>query len=258
MSERYEKFESTGTPRIGLRLPAGEARVVPGPAGIVEIRLTGNEATIGRFLVEDRGGEIVIEPESGGGVGRWSGAAIEIRVGSPAAIRARLAAGDVVVAMPAESLAVDAASGDVVAEDISGDVKVKTASGDIRLGAVQGRLDVAAASGDIFVRSVAGDVTAKSASGDIEIGEAAGAVSAHSASGEIAVRRLTGDSFNAKTLSGDVQLGVASGRRFSVSFQSLSGDVRTDFPVSSDSVQTTTARLVVKTMSGDIVVRAAD
>jgi DUF4097 and DUF4098 domain-containing protein YvlB len=258
MSERNEKFESAGTPRIGLRLPAGEARFVPGPADSVEIRMTGSADAVERFLVEDRGGEIVIEPESGGGIGRWSGVSIEIRVGSPAAIRARLASGDVVVAMDAESLAIDAAAGEVVAQDITGDVKVKTASGDIRLGAVAGRLDVAAASGDVHVRSVAGDVVAKTASGDIDIGEVSGSVSAHSASGEIAIRRLTGDSFNAKTLSGDVRLGVTSGRKFSVSFQTLSGDVRTDFPVSADSSAATTARLVVKTMSGDVVVRAAD
>ena len=42
MSERNEKFESAGTPRIGLRLPAGEARFVPGPADSVEIRMTGS------------------------------------------------------------------------------------------------------------------------------------------------------------------------------------------------------------------------
>jgi DUF4097 and DUF4098 domain-containing protein YvlB len=258
MSERYEKFESAGTPRIGLRLPAGEARFVDGPAGSVEIRMTGRADAVERFLIEERGGEIVIEPEGGSRIGRWSGVSIEIRVGSPAAIRARLASGDVVVAMAAESLAIDAAAGDVVAEDISGDVKVKTASGDIRLGAVGGRLEVAAASGEVLVRSVAGDVTAKTASGDIEIGEVAGSVSAHSASGDIAIRRLTGDSFNAKTLSGDVHLGVTSGRKFSVSFKTLSGDVRTDFPVSADSAAATTARLVVKTMSGDVVVRAAD
>jgi len=258
MSERHEKFEVAGTPRIGLRLPAGQARFVQGSTGSVEIRMTGSEDAIERFLVEERGGEIVIEPESGGRIGRWSGVSIEIGVGAPAAIRARLASGDVVVAMAAESLAIDAAAGDIVAEDVAGDVKVKTASGDVRLGSVEGRLDVAAASGDVHVRSVAGDVTAKTASGDIAIGDAAGSVSAHSASGEIVLRRLTGDSFNAKTLSGDVRLGVTSGRKFSVSFQSLSGDVHTDFPVASDSAGATTARLVVKTMSGDVLVTAAD
>ena len=78
MTRRTERFEVTGVPRLFIRLPAGEARVVAGKDGVVEVRLAGREATLERFLVEERGGQIVVEPD-GGRVGRWSGVDVEIR-----------------------------------------------------------------------------------------------------------------------------------------------------------------------------------
>jgi len=258
MTRRTERFEVAGAPRVFLRLPAGQARVVSGEDGIVEVRMSGRESALERFLVEARGGQIVIEPE-GGRIGRWSGVDVEIRLGAGADIHARLTSGDVMVDAEIETLAVEAGSGDVAAGVVSGDVRVKTASGDINVASVGGRLDVAAASGHVRIRSVAGDVNAKAASGDIDVGEVAGSVVAHAASGDIEVGRFSGELFQAKTLSGDVRLGVASGRKFAVEFHSLSGDVRTDFPVSSGgSGVGATARLAIKTMSGDIVVRSAD
>lgn len=219
--------------------------------------MSGRDTVLDRFVVALRGGQVVIEPEAGGRMGRWSGVDVEIRVGSGAAIHARLAAGDVTIGTDIASLTVEAGSGDVSANEITGDARIKTASGDIAASTVGGRLDVVAASGDIRVREVVGDVSAKTASGDITLGSVAGSVSAHSASGDIEVGRFGGDSFEAKTLAGDVRLGVTAGRTFAVDFASLSGDVRTDFPVSTGGASGTTARLAVKTMSGDIVVRPA-
>jgi DUF4097 and DUF4098 domain-containing protein YvlB len=257
MTDRIEKFQIDGRPDVFLRLPAGEARVVRGDEGSVEIRMSGRDSVLEKFVVALRGGQVVVEPETGGRIGRWSGIDVEIRVGSGASIHARLAAGDVSIGTDIESLTVEAGSGDVTAGAIAGDARVKTASGDIVAASVGGRLEVVAASGDIRVRTVAGDVNAKTASGDITFGLVAGSLSAHSASGDIEVGTFDGDSFEAKTLAGDVRLGVTAGRKFSVDFASLSGDVRTDFPVSSGGGRGTTARLAVKTMSGDIVVRPA-
>jgi DUF4097 and DUF4098 domain-containing protein YvlB len=256
MSRRVERFEISGTPRIFLRLPAGAARVVAGEEAVVEVRMSGREATLERFLVEERGGRIVIEPE-GGRIGRWAGVDVELRLGTGADVHTRLTSGDVSVNTEIATLVVESASGDVAVGAVSGDVKIKTASGDIKVGSVGGRLDVAAASGDVRVGS-SQDVVVKTASGDIDIGEVAGSMVAHSASGDIEVERFTGDLFQAKTLSGDVRLGLTAGRSFAVEFQSLSGDIRTRYPVDSGGPGTgTTARLAVTTMSGDIVVRDA-
>lgn len=256
MSRRVERFEINGAPRIFLRLPAGAARVVAGEEAVVEVRMSGREATLERFLVEERGGRIVIEPE-GGRIGRWAGVDVELRLGTGADVHTRLTSGDVSVNTEIATLVVESGSGDVAVGAVSGDVKIKTASGDIKIGSVGGRLDVAAASGDVRVGS-SQDVVAKTASGDIDIGEVAGSMVAHSASGDIEVERFTGDLFQAKTLSGDVRLGLTAGRSFAVEFQSLSGDIRTRYPVDSGGPSTgTTARLSVTTMSGDIVVRDA-
>lgn len=257
MTQRLERFDLSGPPRLFFRLPAGEARVVAGEEGVIEVRLTGRESAIDRYLIEDRGGQVVVEPE-GGRIGRWSRVDLEIRIGRGADLHGRLASGDLVATTGLGSLAVDSGSGDVEADSVSGNVRVKIASGDIEIGDVGGRFEVAAAAGDVRVRSVAGDVNAKTASGDIEIDEVAGSVVAHSASGDIEVRRFEGDSFSAKTLSGDVRLGVTRGRKFAVSFQSLSGEVRSDFPVASGGAGETSARLAAKTMSGDVTVRSAD
>ena len=257
MTDRIERFQIEGSPYVFLRLPAGAARFVRGEEGHVEVRMSGRESVLDKFVVAMRGGQVVIEPETGGRIGRWSGIDVEIRVGSGASIHTRLAAGDVAVVTDVASLTVEAGSGDITAAAVSGDARLKTASGDIVMATVGGRLDVASASGDVRVAATAGPVNAKTASGDITLGTAAGSVVAHSASGDIDVGSFEGDSFEAKTLAGDVQIGVTAGRTFAVDFASMSGDVRTDFPVASGGGRGSTARLAVKTMSGDIVVRPA-
>ena len=257
MSDRTERFQIDGQPRVFLRLPAGEARVVAGDEGFVEVLMTGRDSVLDRFVVALRGDQIVIEPESGGRIGRWSGIDVEIRVGPGADIHARLAAGDVSIGTDIASLTVEAGAGDVSAGNVTDDARIKTASGDVTAASVGGRLDVVAASGDIRVRSIGGDVSAKTASGDIHLAEVGGSVSAHSASGDIEVSKFAGDEFDAKTLAGDVRLGVPGGRTFAVDLSTLSGDVSTDFPVSPGGGSGVTARLTVKTMTGDIVVRPA-
>jgi DUF4097 and DUF4098 domain-containing protein YvlB len=238
MSHRTESFLIDGPPRVFLRLPAGQARVVEGEPGVVGITMTGNESVLEKFQMSLRGDQVVIEPESGR-IGRWSSVTVEIRVAAGADIHARLAAGDVVVTTEIATLTLEVGSGDVSVGSITGDARIKIASGDVRLG------------------SVVGDVNAKTASGDIELGEVGGAVVAHSASGDIEVDRYLGSDFDAKTVSGDVRIGVTVGRTFAVDFSSLSGDVRTEFPVGTEVAAATGARLTVKTMTGDIVVRPA-
>ena len=253
MSDRIEAFDVDGEPRVAFRLPTGEARIVSGDPGRVVVRLSGRGAD--QFVVEQRGDTIVVEPEKN----RWiraTSADLIVEVGAPAHLSARLATGDLAVDMAAASLTVDSASGDVLTGDITGDLKAKSASGDIRIGTVGGRADVAAASGDVRIEAVGADASVKSAAGDVRIGSVGGTADLKTASGDVVVDVFTGDVFNAKTLSGDVSVGVTGGRTFDVSFQALSGDVKTDFPVGEPS-GAAPASISITTMSGDITVRGA-
>jgi len=252
---REQRFPMTGTPRVSFRLPLGEARVVEGAAGEVSVVLDGRESAVGRFIVEMRGDELVIEPDRTSAI-RWSSVDLTIRLGEPGDIRARLTSADLKATIDLRSVHVESASGDIVIGDVLADVTIHSASGDVRLGKVGGRLDAAAASGDVHSDTVAGGASVKSASGDILLGEASGDVVIKSASGDVSVSRFDGSWLDVKSLSGDVTIGVTPGRRFEVEFQTLSGDVRTDFPVSSGG-DGGTGRLNLKTVSGDIVVKGA-
>lgn len=250
------RFRVEGTPRVALRLPVGEARVVQGTPGEVAVRLEGRGEAVSGFRVEHRGDQVVVEPDRPSS-GWRSAVDVIVEVGAAPHLAARLTAASLGVEVACASLEVETASGDVAAAEVEGDVSVRAASAEVRLGRVGGRLDVASASGDVRVERADGTVSAKSASGDLHIDEATADLGAKSASGDVSVTRFSGPWLDVKTMSGDVTVGVPEGRRFDVSFQSLSGEVRTDFPVSSDGRSKGSARLAVKTLSGDIVIQRA-
>lgn len=252
---REHSFPIIGTPRVSFRLPLGDARIVDGVPGEVSVVLDGRDATVGRFIVEVRGGEVVIEPERSSPI-RWSSVDLTIRIGEPADVRARLTSADLTTATTLAAFHVESASGDLAIGDVLADATIHSASGDLRLGRVAGRLDAAVASGDVRAEAVAGGASLKSASGDVYLGDASGEVIVRTASGDVTVARFDGSWLDVKSLSGDVTVGVVPGRRLEVSFQTLSGDVRTDFPVSSGG-EGGTGRLALKTVSGDIVVQGA-
>jgi len=249
-------FTVTGTPRLDLRLPLGDLRIVPGAAGSVNVSLDGRDAAVARMVVEQRGDVIHLEPDRSQGI-RWSSVDVVVAVGEAPDVHARLTSGDLTISTDLASLAVETASGELVAGLVRGDATIRSASGDVRLGNVAGRLDVALASGDLRAE-VVGTAEVKSASGDIAVREVQGDVVARSASGDITVGRFCGDRFDAKSMSGDVTFGVPPGRRFDVSFSTISGDVRTDFPVQGTAETGSPARLEVKTVSGDIRVKGVE
>lgn len=229
--------------------------MLQGEPGDVVIQLDGRPATIDRFIVEDRGGEIVIEPERSSR-GRWSSVEVTIWCFEPVQFRGRLVAADFTSAVDLASVHIESASGDIHCGDVDGDVTVRSASGDIKVGVVRGDLEVAAASGDVKVLQTVGSASVKTASGDIKVGSADGEFMVKSASGAIVVTRFDGPWFDAKSLSGDVNIGVLAGRRFDVTFKTLSGEVHTDFPVGQGG-DTAPARLTITTISGDINVQGA-
>lgn len=254
MSERVERFEIAGPARLVLRLPAGEVRLVSGREGEVVVRARASESDLDRLVITGRGDTVTVEAERSGW-GRWATVDVEIAVGEAPEVRARLASGNLVLRTAVGEVDVSSASGGVEAGIVERRLTARLASGDLDATAA-GSLDVVSASGDIRLDKVLGSAQVKTASGDVILGTVAGDLSVRTASGEVAVSRLEGGRLDAKTVSGDVRVGVPAGRRYAVSLQSLSGEVRTEFPVSGESAGAP-ARLQVATISGDIRITAA-
>jgi hypothetical protein len=248
------RFDVGNDVRFDVRLPVGEVRIVSGSGTEAVVTLDGRPGAVDRFTVERRGDVIYVEPD-GTRLRGWSSVDLVLQTPVPASVHARVTAADLIADVDLESLAVESAAGDISAEGVTGDLDIKSASGDIRVKWVGGRAAVSAASGDVRIDR-AGEVNVKTASGDVFVGSAAADVVVKSASGDVVVGRFEGTRFDGKSMSGDVIVGVTGGRRYEVSFSSLSGDIRTDFPVA-DGAAGASAHLDIKTVSGDIKVKSA-
>lgn len=112
--------------------------------------------------------------------------------------------------------------------------KISTASGDIQLKGVRGRVNASTASGEVLIENVVGEIDASTASGNVSVREAAGSVNATSASGDVDVEiaRLEGSgNMKFSTASGDVKVRMPSALDADVYLSSVSGSVKTSFPL---------------------------
>jgi hypothetical protein len=112
--------------------------------------------------------------------------------------------------------------------------KVSSASGNIEINSVTGRIHASSASGDVKLKEVNGEINAKSASGEVIVKEAVGTVTAESASGdvEVEITQLVGtESMKFSSASGDVSVKLPSSLDAFVDMSTVSGDVKTDFPL---------------------------
>jgi DUF4097 and DUF4098 domain-containing protein YvlB len=105
---------------------------------------------------------------------------------------------------------------------------------------------ISSVSGDVEVDNVNGDLRARSVSGSVTVKGAAGSVSATSVSGNVIVSEVNGTA-NAKSTSGNVEVEIRSleGAE-SMDFASVSGNVRAKLPGNLD------ADVKMSTMSGDL------
>jgi DUF4097 and DUF4098 domain-containing protein YvlB len=245
---RHEAFEVGGRPRIEVNLASGDVILLPGEPGRVEVDVEGREAE--NLVIEQRGGRVFLRtPDRLGS--RWASFDVTIRTPAGADLEVRVASGDVGVQVALGSLAASLASGDIRAEVIEGDAAVESASGDVDLGEVDGNLDVSTASGDVRLSRAGGRVVMRTASGEARLGTVFAALSASTQSGDLEVEHYEGEDLECNSTSGDVRIGLPSGRILDVDLNTVSGDIRSDFsPEDGDGA---TARLRVKTVSGDIV-----
>lgn len=93
---------------------------------------------------------------------------------------------------------------------------ISSVSGDVDVSGVTGRLRASAVSGDVKVKNVSGSASVNSVSGDVEV----------------EVDRLDGsDDMKFSSVSGDVVVRMPSNLDADVDISSMSGSIKTDFPI---------------------------
>ncbi len=252
-SERDYRFLLEGPARIDARLASGRLELIGGEPGEALVTVRGRDADAVR--VDTVGQRISISVEQRR---MWHGGPYDITVVVPdrSEVAVRAASLDVDATLPLAALRSHLASGVLRAGDIDGDVSVKSASGDIDLRRVTGRVDVTSASGDVRIATCDGSLAVGTASGDVWVDRATKDVMLRSASGDLRVRRFAGPTMECRTVSGDIRVGLEPGRRVDVELNTLSGDIRNDFPVAGDRRSSTRVR--AKSVSGSIFLHAAD
>lgn len=262
---RRERFEVGERPGIELNLPSGEATFLPGEPGQVEVLVEGRDAE--EFVVERVGEKVVLRtPELLRS--RWVSFDVTVQVPAGTDVAVQAASAGVEARVDLGSLAVEVASGDLQVGNVGGDAAVQSASGDVEIGVVSRNAAVNTASGGIQLRGVEGDGALNTASGDVRVGSALAALAVSTQSGDIEVRRYEGGDLECSSTSGDVRIGLPPGRALDVDINSVSGEIHSDFstepdgpPPSSVTPPTgsaATARLRVKTVSGDIALLRTD
>lgn len=259
------EFPASGPISATVRIASGALRIAAEPRDTVTIDVqpgSNSEASrqaAAETLVDMSGDQLTVEtPQARGFILRRGGPVnISIRVPRDSRLTLRSASADINCDGRFGDSDINLASGDLTIEQVAGDLRLSTASGDARFARVDGALTAGTASGDIRGHSVGGDMSAKTASGDVTVEAVAGSVGVSTASGDIEVGNVAAGSVRMHTASGDVVVGVAEGTPIWLDLNTLSGDTRTDLPVSGETPAGTTAALTmyIRTVSGDITVR---
>jgi DUF4097 and DUF4098 domain-containing protein YvlB len=245
---RRETLEVGGRPGIEVNLPSGDVVFLPGENDTVEFLIEGRHAD--DLVVEQRGGKIVLRT-SDRLVSRWDSFDVTVRTPAGAELEIRAASADVDVQVALGSLGANLASGNIKVREIENDANIESASGDVELGEVGGNLAVSTASGDVVLRRADGRVEMHTASGEIRLGSVLAPLLVSTQSGRLEVEHYEGGDLECNSTSGDVRIGLPPGRTLDVDLNTVSGDIRSDF--STEDGDGATARLRVKTVSGDIV-----
>lgn len=261
------EFPASGPILATVRIAAGSLRITAEPRDTVAVDVqpsASGEASrqaAAETYVDMAGDQLTVEtPQARGFILRRHGPVnITIRVPLDSRLMLRSASADVTCDGRYGDSDINLASGDLMIEQVAGHLQCGTASGDVRFARVDSSLTATAASGDIRGHSVGGDLSAKTASGDVNIEAVAGSVGVSTASGDVSIGNVAAGSVRMHTASGDVVLGVAEGTPVWLDLNTLSGDTRTDLPVSSEppAGAAATLNLYIRTVSGDITVRRA-
>ena len=236
---------------LEVRIPAGEITVETVDGTASRVTVEGAADLVEQTVVEFNGNRLLVDFQ---GKRNLLGLGITIQIGDftlgggklkvtchvPHGSSASLAtaSADMQLRGRYRELETKTASGDLILKgSVEQSATVKTVSGDAILDEVGSRLKVQSVSGDVIARRVGGDVEAKSVSGDMR------------------VERVRRGEANLTSVSGDIEVGIEPGTTLDVDANSVSGDLSSDVPLSSDpsSLGGDGPTVVVrgKTVSGD-------
>lgn len=111
---------------------------------------------------------------------------------------------------------------------------ISSVSGDVEVTGVAGDLRAKSVSGNVTVKGITGAVNATSVSGNVHVGENNGAVSGKSTSGnvEVEIVQLAGaGDMEFASVSGNVRVKLPANLDADVRMSTLSGGLKTDFPL---------------------------
>lgn len=243
-----ERFHTPLPLELDVEIPAGSIDVdtTDGEESVVVV--DGDEHLVEHVRITNEGGRLGVSFRGKKPFGitlaigslTWGSEGIRVRATVPHGAAASLttAAADVKVRGRVRRLDAKTASGDVFLHgEVEEDATVKTVSGDARLDRV-GR-----------------DLTAQTVSGDVWAGSVGGSAEAKTVSGDVRLESLREGQASFTTVSGDVEVGIAQGSLLDVDAGSVSGDLGSEVPLSSDpdgSGDGPTVVLRGKTVSGDV------
>jgi hypothetical protein len=257
----------------------GAGGVVSIAVGADDVRIQGVDGTEVRVVAPADGVGIVTDAQPGrfdvrtlhhaGHAGAERSGFVGLKIGGrgfgfPFGFRA---SGTIELEVPRDArVEVSSTAGDVALRDIHGDAQVRTLSGDVSIKQAAGRLTVGVTSGDVTVtgaepvsldvHAVSGNVRARAPRFDRV------AIETISGDAELAGTFGAGVDHRISTVSGDVEVAVIGG--LAIEVKTISGDVRCDHPERREGdgrkrrlvIGDGAARLAVRSMSGDVEVRA--
>lgn len=263
------RFAVAGMPRVRVRNVSGRTRIVAGPAGEVYVRarkyVRGASADRAKRLLENvevrmeqRGDDIEVRPhlyeQERGWLELFRGGRVavdlDVTVPREARVECQTVSGALTMRGTRGPIEAQSVSGDLEIDDVRGPMRLRTVSGDATCTAYVGQVEGNSVSGGLrFARSRLRGADLVSVSGDVAI------------EGDLDV----GQPHRVKTVSGDVQVSLA-GRSYDIGYKTLSGSLESELEASITResrrdrrvlIGDGACRLEVKTVSGDLTVRAA-
>ena len=258
-------LEKNGT--VSVSIYSGHVNVVGTSGSKVHIRGTTERDELD---IRDRMGSISVSLEPDRGHGGRAELELSVPIGTNVILESF--SGPLSVRGVKGEARLEALSGNLQISDAVGSVSAEAVSGNVEIGNVDGNVRAESVSGSVSVADVDGDITTESVSGRISILRAkTKSATAETVSGSIGYTGTIDPmgNYTFKTHSGRLTLGIPASASASVSLETFSGAVDSDFPVTLESSRAQSghesrfqfrigdgrARITLETFSGNIVIQ---